>query len=344
MLNSDAKPEWLTIFIIGLLLGATTLLLGLWPVTIFVAILTAALLAFFRDPERAIPTHRGIMTSPADGKISSIHELEFFEPFNGPAVCIRIFLSVFDVHVNRSPVHGVVTSVRHKPGEHLNVLNPDSAEVNESNLIILAHPMKHEPIAAVRQVAGLLARTITCNATEGAVVQRGQRIGIIKLGSTTELYIPKKDQPAIAVEKGQYVYAGTTILAHMENTTPGSAPEIDTTPENATESTPQNEPKSTPTADNVSEPHSQNTAASENDSDQTPQSGSDSVPQNTPDITSENEPESLPENLPENNSENTAENLLENAHQNMLFPEETAEEKPDSDTQASESENPRQNG
>ena len=155
------------------------------------------------------------MVAPADGKISSIHQVEFFEPFNGPATCVRIFLSVFDVHINRSPVHGVVTSITHKPGQHLNVLNPESAEVNESNLIIIAHPIRRDAMAAVRQIAGLCARTICCTANTGSVIQRGQRIGIIKLGSTTELYIPNRFTPNISVEQGQYVYAGSTILASI---------------------------------------------------------------------------------------------------------------------------------
>lgn len=215
MLSPHAKSEWMTIIAIGVLLSATAVMAGLWWLSIPILIVTICLVLFFRDPDRPIPTQRGIMVAPADGKVSSIHEVEFFEPFNGPATCIRIFLSVFDVHVNRSPIHGVVISVTHKPGEHLNVLNPESAEVNESNLIILVHPVRRDVIAAIRQVAGLCARTICCTANTGAVVQRGQRIGIIKLGSTTELYIPTRFNPQVTVEPGQYVYGGSTILANI---------------------------------------------------------------------------------------------------------------------------------
>ncbi|MAX25106.1 MAG: phosphatidylserine decarboxylase family protein [Phycisphaeraceae bacterium] len=215
MLSPHAKSEWMTIFAIGILLSVTAIIAGLWWLSIPLFIATLCLMLFFRDPDRPIPTQRGIMVAPADGKVSSIHEVEFFEPFNGPATCVRIFLSVFDVHVNRSPIHGVVTSITHKPGEHLNVLNPESAEVNESNLIILAHPVRRDTIAAIRQVAGLCARTICCTVGTGAVVQRGQRIGIIKLGSTTELYIPARFNPQVTVEQGQYVYGGTTILANI---------------------------------------------------------------------------------------------------------------------------------
>lgn len=215
MLSPHAKSEWTTILVIGLLLSATAILAGWWWLSIPLIIATLGLMLFFRDPDRPIPTQRGIMVSPADGKVSSIHEVEFFEPFNGPAICVRIFLSVFDVHINRSPIHGVVTSITHKPGEHLNVLNPKSAEVNEHNLLIFAHPIRRDTVAAVRQVAGLCARTICCTVSTGAVIQRGQRIGIIKLGSTTELYIPARFNPEVIVEQGQYVYGGTTILANV---------------------------------------------------------------------------------------------------------------------------------
>ena len=200
---------------IGVLLSATAVMTGWWWLAIPLMIATICLILFFRDPDRPIPTQRGIMVSPADGKVSSVHEVEFFEPFNGPATCVRIFLSVFDVHINRSPIHGVVTSITHKPGQHLNVLNPESAEVNESNLIILAHPVRRDTIAAMRQVAGLCARTICCTVSTGSVIQRGQRFGIIKLGSTTELYIPQRFNPQVLVEQGQYVYGGSTILANV---------------------------------------------------------------------------------------------------------------------------------
>lgn len=213
MLSPYGKFEWLTIAVIGLLLSIASIAVGWWWLALIILPLTAALLAFFRDPNRKSPSQRGAVIAPADGRISSIHEVEHFEPFGGPATCIRIFLSVLDVHINRSPCHGQVTTITHKPGDHKNALNPDSAETNESNLIVLVHPIRRQPLAAVRQVAGLLARTIACGVHEGDVVQRGQRIGMIKLGSTTELYLPADLEPKVAVQQGQYVYAGLTVLA-----------------------------------------------------------------------------------------------------------------------------------
>jgi phosphatidylserine decarboxylase len=213
MLSPYAKNEWITIAAVGLLLTLASVITGLWLLALLILPVTAALLAFFRDPNRKTPSQRGAMIAPADGRVSSVHQIDHFEPFDGPATCIRIFLSVLDVHINRSPCHGQVTSVTHKPGDHKNALNPTSAETNESNLIVLAHPIRRHPLAAVRQVAGLLARTIACGVSEGDVVQRGQRIGMIKLGSTTELYLPAELQPKVAVKQGQAVYAGLTVVA-----------------------------------------------------------------------------------------------------------------------------------
>lgn len=215
MLSRHARNEWLTILVIGALLAVVAAVVGWWwavPIVVGVAL---ALAAFFRDPDRRVPTQRGVVVAPADGRVSSIHEIDYFEPLGGPAMCIRIFLSVFDVHINRSPCHGEVLSITHKPGAHRNALNPESAEDNESNLIVLVHPIRRQPIAAVRQVSGLLARTIVCHVERGQVVQRGQRIGLIKLGSTTELYLPASSQPQVMIQQGQKVYAGTTALAHL---------------------------------------------------------------------------------------------------------------------------------
>lgn len=215
MLSGYGKREWLVILVTSSILMISCLVMGSLLTAVVVMLATGLLLSFFRDPNRSIPTQRGIVVSPADGRISSIHQIDHFEPFGGPATCIRIFLSVFNVHVNRSPCHGLVQSILHKPGQHLNALNPQSAEVNESNLIVLLHPTHRHPVAAVRQVAGLIARTIVCGTTEGKIVQRGQRIGMIKFGSTTELYLPQSAGATVSVQQGQRVSAGTTVLANV---------------------------------------------------------------------------------------------------------------------------------
>jgi phosphatidylserine decarboxylase len=235
MLSGYAKLEWLTILGIGALLTLAFAVIGWWLLAILMVLATFAVLTFFRDPDRRPPVQRGVFVSPADGRVSSVHRVEHYEPFDGPAMCIRVFLSVLDVHVQRSPCHGVVASVTHKPGQYLNALNPQSAEVNESVTMVLVHPIRRHPIAAVRQVSGLLARTIVCGVEPDTILQRGQRYGIIKLGSTAELYIPETLGPKPAVERGAKVKAGVTILFHTihredENPIPAASSKGDATP------------------------------------------------------------------------------------------------------------------
>ncbi|MBH06885.1 MAG: phosphatidylserine decarboxylase family protein [Phycisphaeraceae bacterium] len=232
MLCSYGKRECLTIMAIGLLVAGSLAVAGLWWPIFPTALVSLCLLAFFRDPERRIPTERNAMVSPADGKVTSVHQLDHYAPLGGPATCIRIFLSVLDVHVNRAPCHSRVESVHFQPGGHLNALKAASAKKNESNLLILCHPNRPERVAAVRQVAGLLARTIVCVAREGQIFQRGQRFGMIKLGSTTELYLPENCEPKPVVQPGQHVRAGQSIVAYVTgNPIQPTAVPADTGPE-----------------------------------------------------------------------------------------------------------------
>ncbi|MEX2215232.1 MAG: phosphatidylserine decarboxylase [Phycisphaeraceae bacterium] len=215
------KREWLTILLIAAgLIGLFIWLQIWWPIAI-VVIIAFCLCAFFRDPERNTPVRRNIMVAPADGVISSIHEVEHFEAFGEGATCVRIFLSVLDVHINRSPCHGLVGPLTGKQGKYLNALNPKSAEVNTWSMFPLLHPTKKHPIAAVRQVSGMIARTIVCTAKEGDILQRGERFGLIKFGSTTELYIPKSFQPKVLVQMRQRVWGGETEM--IEVLPPGEA-------------------------------------------------------------------------------------------------------------------------
>lgn len=215
MISRYARREALVIVAMAGMLAVAVSVIRLWWALPIIAFVAVALLAFFRDPHRRVPLQRGIMVSPADGRVSSIHEVDPFPPFNEPATCVRIFLSVFNVHINRAPAHARVTSIEFKAGAKLNALSPKAAEANESNLIVFEHPARKTPVAAVKQIAGMLARTVTCGVKAGEIVQRGQRIGMIKLGSTTELYVPRSLQPQVLVEKGQKVYAGTTVLVKI---------------------------------------------------------------------------------------------------------------------------------
>lgn len=202
-----------TIFVILLAFG-----LGLfwWPLAFLGLPILAWLLAFFRDPERRVPSQPECMVSPADGKVTDITELPQCELLEGPAVRIGIFLSVFNVHINRAPCDGKVLAVHYKKGKFINALSHEQAsEHNESNTIVLADPQTGRPIAVVKQIVGLIARRIICTPAVGDVVARGQRIGMIKFGSRTELFIPVHLAPRVVVRIGQPVYGAATVLATL---------------------------------------------------------------------------------------------------------------------------------
>jgi phosphatidylserine decarboxylase len=215
MLSGYGKREWIAILAAGVVVAAPLLYLHYFWCAAGTLVLVLALLSFFRDPPRKTPPDPGAMVSPADGVVSSIHEVDPYPPLGEPAVCVRIFLSVLNVHVNRSPCAAQVGPITYQTGTFRNALDPDSARTNESNLIVLHSTEGARPIAAVRQVSGAIARRIVCGVTRGRVLRRGQRFGMIKFGSTTELYLPRSAHPRIEVTKGQRVYGGVTILAFV---------------------------------------------------------------------------------------------------------------------------------
>jgi phosphatidylserine decarboxylase len=184
------------------------------PLALLVVPFVAFLFAFFRDPQRPIPTEPGAMVSPADGTISDITEIEHDELLGGPAVRIGIFLSVFNVHINRSPCDGRLLETRYKKGKFINALHHNEASTqNESNTLILADPNGEQPVAVVKQIVGLIARRIVCTAKQGDTLRRGQRIGMIKFGSRTELTLPRRLDPEVKVAVGQKVRGAADVLA-----------------------------------------------------------------------------------------------------------------------------------
>jgi phosphatidylserine decarboxylase len=190
-------------------LGWIWLPLALLPLPVFVW-----LLAFFRDPERTVPTGPNLMVSPADGMVSDIEHLADHPSLGGPGVRVGIFLSVFNVHINRAPCDGVITSVVYKKGKFINALkHSDASTLNESNTITFADPATGQTCAVVRQIVGLIARTIVFPGKIGDSLTRGQRIGMIKFGSRTELYIPARLAPQVQVQIGQKVHGALTIIA-----------------------------------------------------------------------------------------------------------------------------------
>jgi phosphatidylserine decarboxylase len=199
--------------VIGIALGFV-----MWPLALVVIPVLVWLFAFFRDPERPIPVEQHSMVSPADGKVSDITELEHDELLGGPCVRIGIFLSVFNVHVNRSPCDGRVVQVIYKKGKFINAMSHSRAsDENESNTIVMADPRGERKIAVVKQIVGLIARRIVFAGRQGDQLTRGQRIGMIKFGSRTELYIPKCLNPRVTVEIGQTVRGAADVIAVLEN-------------------------------------------------------------------------------------------------------------------------------
>jgi phosphatidylserine decarboxylase len=186
-------------------------------------VLLALVIWFFRDPPRRIPEGPGLMVSPADGKIAEITRLAGDDFVGGPAIRIGIFLSIFNVHLNRSPAAARVVALRYIPGKFFNAMKPESARENESMWIGLEEESPPHRRLVVRQIAGAYARRIVCALRPGETVKRGDKIGMIKLGSRTELILADEPGLRIEVSMGDRVKAGTSILARYEQMPAGGS-------------------------------------------------------------------------------------------------------------------------
>ncbi len=171
--------------------------------------LAAFVFSFFRDPERKPPPGEAAAVAPADGTVTDIEEVDEPHFLKGRALRIGIFLSVFNVHVNRAPLEGKVRTVRYAPGRFLDARDPLCRSENESNLV--GFEGARGPFA-VRQVAGLIARRIVCPVKEGDPVVRGQRMGMIKFGSRTELLVPAGARVKVETAVGRKVRGGETVI------------------------------------------------------------------------------------------------------------------------------------
>ena len=168
-------------------------------------LLAAFFLWFFRDPTRKITSQPGAIVSPADGVVT---EAEWVETTQGSKLRISIFLNVFDVHVNRSPIEGTVNLVEYREGGFMNAMTPESSLNNEQTLIQIQGDGYE---VSLKQIAGLLARRIVCNVKAGDKVERGQRIGMIKFGSRCDVLMPA--EAMLKVRTGARVKGGSSILA-----------------------------------------------------------------------------------------------------------------------------------
>jgi phosphatidylserine decarboxylase len=168
-----------------------------------------AALGFFRDPEREIPSVPGAVLAPADGRVISAEETE--DPFVGPAVRVAIFLSPFDVHVNRAPIAGLVVRTAYEPGRFVAAYRADAGEVNERCTL---HLQGERARVTVVQIAGVVARRIVCRVGPGAKLAAGERFGMIRFGSRTDCCMPRGTD--VRVRPDDHVTAGVTVLGILK--------------------------------------------------------------------------------------------------------------------------------
>lgn len=178
-----------------------------WPMAFIFLVLTWFAGHFFRDPERVVPTEANAAVSPADGKVIKIQPAA--DPITGEMrSCVSIFMSVCNVHVNRSPIAGKITAVKYCPGRYFAASRDKASTDNER----CAYRVEgKEGSFTLVQIAGLVARRIVCRVEEGEKLNRGERFGLIRFGSRVDLYLPENYEPSVVI--GDNVTAGQTIVA-----------------------------------------------------------------------------------------------------------------------------------
>jgi phosphatidylserine decarboxylase len=182
-----------------------------WALWFFLLLLLCTL-AFFRDPEREVPSDPNLIVAPADGTVMDIIELEETEVLKGKTRRVGIFLSIFDVHTNRAPIDGRVVYRQYRPGLFLDARRTDCSEKNESMTWAFENP---RVTIVVRQITGAIARRIVAWANVGDELKKGDRFGMIRFGSRTELYLPLS--ASVFVKEGDHVAGGSTPIARLPN-------------------------------------------------------------------------------------------------------------------------------
>lgn len=196
----------------GWLITLVFALLGLSFIAIITGLISLFICFFFRDPERNNSAKEGEILTPADGRVLAVEEITGDESPSGEAVLkISIFMSVFNVHVNRVPAEGTIKKISYLPGKFFAASLDKASKLNERNIITL-ETTGSRPIVFI-QIAGLIARRIACWVKEGDKVDRGQRFGLIRFGSRLEVYLPVGSE--IKATPGQKVKAGMTVIANL---------------------------------------------------------------------------------------------------------------------------------
>lgn len=222
----------LTSYGLSVILAGSVLLLGgvvaaafaFWPAAPVLGLLWLGLLAFFRDPERRAECGADDLLSAADGIVRDVEDVRAPAFLEGRCRRIGVFMSVLDVHVNRSPANGVVRWVSHHPGSFRDARSETAKLANEHNFVGLE--LEGGRKVLVNQIAGLLARRIVCAACEGDRLARGQRFGMVRFGSRVEIYLPLADRYEVRVRPGDPVWSGRTVIARWigrANASPPSA-------------------------------------------------------------------------------------------------------------------------
>ncbi len=198
-------PEGWPFIVVPAAAACILAMIGWWPVAAVVGVVALACLGFFRDPERTPPPGPGLVLAPADGRVMLIDEVE--DPWVGRAVRASIFLSPLDVHVNRSPVAGLVDSVRYEAGRFMAAYRDEASELNERCTIALEGDATR---IGVKQIAGVLARRIVCRVRAGDKLAAGERFGLIRFGSRTDLVVPRSTEMRVKI--GDRVRGGETVM------------------------------------------------------------------------------------------------------------------------------------
>lgn len=190
------------------LLAVILLALGYWYVALFFIVIAAFMAYFFRDPDRVLPSEPNVIVAPADGRVTRVESLAASSD-DSPTL-ISIFLSPLDVHINRAPIAGRITDVSYTKGKFLMATDKSASQVNEQNSLTI----EGERITIVcKQIAGILARRIVCWKRNGDQVKRGERFGLIKFGSRTDVVLPGSVE--VLVTEGMRVMGGSTIIGRM---------------------------------------------------------------------------------------------------------------------------------
>jgi len=189
-------------------------LLKIFVIPILAFIFLCFTIYFFRDPERKFPDELNAIISPADGKVVTIDETDAPDNSLKKMKRVGIFMSIFDVHVNRSPYSGTINFIKYNKGKFLNALNDKSSDQNENNIIGIN--IGKETLF-VKQIAGIIARRIVCRVKVNDKIQKGARLGMIKFGSRVEVYIPINSN--VVVNLGDKVKAGETIIGNLGEVT-----------------------------------------------------------------------------------------------------------------------------